>query len=156
MNMVQKVEHWGDLHHTKWLEVVRILLGLIIFSKGVTFISQTQVQQDWIIQNSTFGVSGLMAMVVIHTVALVHLVGGLLIMIGLITRFAVVIQIPILLGAILFVNSTRGLSFINSELWLSIVVLLLLIVCWVTGSGPYSLDHWIKNGYQNYKTQPRD
>jgi len=144
MNIVQKVEHWGDLHHTKWLDIIRMALGLLILGKGVSFISDTGVQQEWIVQNNTFGFSGLMAVVVLHIVAFVHLVGGLLIMIGLVTRFAVVIQIPILVGAIFFVNMTRGLSFLNSELWLSVIVLLLLILFWIVGSGPYSVDHVIK------------
>ena len=145
MNTVQKVEHWGDLHHAKWLDIIRIILGLVILFKGILFISQTDVQQDWIIQNNTFGFSGLMAVAVLHIVAFVHLVGGLLIAIGLVTRFAVVIQIPILIGAIFFVNLTRGFTFINSELWLSVIVLFLLIIFWIVGSGPYSVDSALKS-----------
>lgn len=144
MNIIQKVEHWGDLHHAKSLDIVRIALGLLILSKGIAFISQTNVQQEWILQNNTFGFSGLMAVGLLHVVAFIHLVGGLLIIMGLVTRFAVVIQIPILIGAILFVNSTRGFSFLNSELWLSVIVLLLLVLFWVIGAGPYSVDYLMK------------
>ena len=46
MNVIQKVEHWGDAHHAKWLDVVRIILGLIIFSKGIALISDTGYLQD--------------------------------------------------------------------------------------------------------------
>jgi len=144
MNLVQKIEHWGDVHHAKWLDIIRIVLGLLILSKGFAFVSDTEAQKDWIIQNSTFGFSGLMAMALVHTVALTHLVGGVLITMGLVTRFAVVIQIPILLGAIFFVNLTQGFSPLNSELWLSLIVLMLLILFWIVGSGPYSVDHWLK------------
>jgi putative oxidoreductase len=144
MNMVQKVEHWGDLHHPRWLDIVRILLGLIIFSKGVIFISSTGVQQDWIFQNKTFDGLGLMAVVLIHIIAFVHVIGGLLILTGLLTRMVVVLQMPILLGAIFFVNSTKGLLFLNTELWLSIVVFMLLVLFWIVGSGRFSADNWIK------------
>lgn len=144
MSLVQKIEHWGDVHHAKWLDLIRIVLGLLILSKGFAFVSDTEAQKDWIIQNSTFGFSGLMAMALVHTVALTHLVGGVLITLGLVTRFAVVIQIPILLGAVFFVNLTQGFSSLNSELWLSIIVLMLLILFWIVGSGPYSVDHWLK------------
>jgi putative oxidoreductase len=154
MNVVQKMEHWGDVHHAKWLDAVRVLVGLIILSKGIAFISRTDVLQDWI-RNSTFGFSGLMAMVVIHTVAFVHLVGGLLIIIGLVTRFAAVIQMPILIGAIFFVNAAHGLTFLNSELWLSVVVLALLIVIWVCGSGPFSVDNWMNTTYKAYNREPK-
>lgn len=144
MNLVQKIEHWGDVHHAKWLDVIRIVLGLLILSKGIAFVSDTEAQKDWIIQNSAFGFSGLMAMALVHTIAFAHLVGGVLITMGLVTRFAVVIQIPILLGAVFFVNLTKGFSSLNSELWLSIIVLMLLILFWIVGSGPYSVDHWLK------------
>lgn len=144
MNVVQRIEHWGDIHHAKWLDVIRIFLGLLILSKGIAFISNTEAQQDWMIKNSAFPFSGLMAMAVVHIVAFAHLVGGILITMGLVTRFAVVVQIPILLGAVFFVNLTKGFSPLNSELWLSVIVLMLLVLFWIVGSGPYSVDHWMK------------
>jgi putative oxidoreductase len=55
-----------------------------------------------------------------------------------------VIQMPIVLGAILFVNITKGLSFLNTELWLSITVFLLLVLFWIVGSGKFSADNWIR------------
>jgi putative oxidoreductase len=145
MNVIQKVELWGDAHHAKWLDVVRIILGLIIFSKGIALISDTGYLQDALFRNSIFGFSSVMASVVLHVVAFAHLVGGILITIGLVTRFAAVIQIPILICAILFVNISNGLSVLNSELWLSIIVLSLLVLFWVVGSGPISVDQQFKN-----------
>ncbi|MET3114237.1 putative membrane protein YphA (DoxX/SURF4 family) [Pedobacter sp. CG_S7] len=70
----------------------------------------------------------MMASLAIHIIAFAHLVGGILITIGLLTRFAVVIQIPILLSAIFFVNLSKGFSTLNSELWLSVIVLFLLVL----------------------------
>lgn len=148
MNVIQKVEFWGDAHHAKWLDVVRIILGLIIFSKGIALISDTTNQQEILITNSVFGFSGMMASVAIHIVAFAHLVGGVLITIGLVTRFAVVIQIPILICAVLFVNIANGFSTLNSELWLSILVLSLLILFWVVGSGSFSVDQQLKKKHQ--------
>jgi putative oxidoreductase len=144
MNVIQKVEHWGDAHQVKWLGIVRIVLGLIIFSKGIALISDTSHQQEILLKNSVFGFSEMMSSVAIHLVAFAHLVGGILIAIGLVTRFAVVIQIPILVCAIFFVNLTHGFSPINSELWLSIIVLCLLVLFWITGSGAFSVDQQIK------------
>jgi putative oxidoreductase len=144
MNVIQKVELWGDAHHAKWLDVVRIVLGLIIFSKGIALISDTGYLQDALFRNSIFGFSSVMASVLLHIVAFAHLVGGILITIGLVTRFAAVIQIPILVCAILFVNISNGLSILNSELWLSVIVLSLLVLFWVVGSGPFSVDEQFK------------
>jgi putative oxidoreductase len=145
MNVIRKIEHWGDVHQTKWLDFVRIILGLVIFGKGVSFISDTSTLQNLIVQNNIFGFSGMLISVAIHIVAFAHLVGGILITLGLVTRFAVVIQIPILIFAVFFVNLTKGFSMPNSELWLSVLVLFLLILFWVIGSGPLSVDEGLKN-----------
>ncbi|RQO67374.1 DoxX family protein [Pedobacter sp. KBW06] len=144
MTVIQRIEHWGDVHHAKWLDVIRIVLGILIFFKGIAIVSNTAVLQDLLLENNVFGFSGMMASVAIHIVGFVHLVGGILITLGLLTRFAVVIQIPILLCAVFFVNLSRGFSMLNSELWLSLIVLLLLVLFWVIGSGPFSVDHQMK------------
>ncbi|PYF69954.1 DoxX family protein [Pedobacter nutrimenti] len=144
MNVIHKIEQWGDVHRAKWLDIVRIALGLLIFFKGIALISNTAASQDLLLEHNVFGFSGMMASLAIHIVAFVHLVGGILITIGLVTRFAVVIQIPILLCAIFFVNISKGFSMLNSELWLSVLVLLLLILFWVVGSGPFSADQSMK------------
>ncbi|SEL50014.1 DoxX family protein [Parapedobacter koreensis] len=140
MNVIERIEHWGDAHHPRWLDVLRIALGIIIFLKGVTFLANTESLRRLIeethIQIYTWGA--------VHYVAFSHLVGGILIAIGLLTRVAIGFQLPILFGAVFFVNVTQGLSFLNSELWISIVVLALLLVFFVVGSGPYSLDHQMR------------
>ncbi|MNE72083.1 hypothetical protein D3C80_1679950 [compost metagenome] len=87
----------------------------------------------------------------LHIVGFVHLVGGILITIGLLTRFAAVIQIPILIIAVFFVNLSRGFSVLNNELWLSILVLLLLVLFWVVGSGPLSVDQAMKKRPNIYR-----
>ncbi|WP_131539287.1 DoxX family protein [Pedobacter nototheniae] len=145
MNVIRKIEHWGDVHQSKWLDFLRIILGLVIFGKGVSFISDTSTLQNLITQNNVFGFSSMLISVAIHIIAFAHLVGGILITLGLVTRFAVVIQIPILLFAVFFVNLTHGFSMLNSELWLSILVLFMLILFWVVGSGPLSVDEGLKN-----------
>lgn len=148
MTVIQKIERWGDLHTAKALDIIRIGLGILIFCKGIAIVSNTQGLQDLLLQNNVFGFSGMMASVAIHIVGFIHLVGGILIAIGLLTRFAAVMQIPILLFAVFFVNISRGFTMLNSELWLSLIVLLLLIMFWVTGSGPYSADHEMKKKHQ--------
>lgn len=144
MTVIQKIEHWGDVHHAKWLDLIRIALGILIFSKGIAIVSNTAALQDMLLQNNTYGFSGLMSSLGLHIAGFVHLVGGLFIAIGLLTRFSAVIQIPILLVAIFFVNLAQGFSVLNNELWLSIIVLLLLVLFWIVGSGPLSVDHMMK------------
>ncbi len=140
MNYVYRIENWAENHQVKWLASLRIVLGLIIFLKGLLFIMNTDALLA-MITNSAFD---LYAVLLVHLVALAHLLGGLLIMMGLITRIAVLFQIPILAGAIIFVNSKTGFFSIHSELALSVLVLVLLLLFLVFGSGKFSVDEWMK------------
>lgn len=152
MNLVEKVEHWGDAHHAKWLDIVRVILGLLILSKGLLFISETDAQIEWIHRNNSIGFSDMLTLTLVHIIAFAHIGGGIMIAMGLMTRFSVVVQIPILLGAIFFINLTHGFSLLNSELWISLIVLLLLALFWVIGSGPYSVDTWMKRRNKAHKS----
>ncbi|NQD70332.1 DoxX family protein [Sphingobacterium shayense] len=145
MNLVQKVEHWGDTHHPKWIDILRIALGIIIFAKGVGFVNDREAVAE-LFRQTNFQLSIWSA---VHYVVFAHLVGGLFIILGLKTRFAALLQIPILIGAVFFVNITNGFSYLNSEFWLSLAVLILLCAFLVLGSGKYSLDHLMdKPGYE--------
>lgn len=137
MNLIHRIELWGDRHHPRWLDVMRIILGVVIFAKGVSFIADTDSVAR-LLENTNFQLSIWSA---VHYIAFAHLVGGIFIALGLVTRIAVAFQLPVLFGAVFFVNITNGFSFMNSEFWLSLVVLILLLVFFVIGSGPYSLDH---------------
>ena len=141
MNTVEKIEAWGDRHHPKWLDILRIMLGLVITAKGYYFISHTDGLQQ-MIANSRFGqVSFLLA----HYIAFAHLIGGILIAVGLITRIAIIFQLPILIGAVIFFNSSTGIFSENStELWLSLLILFLLVFFLVEGSGPWSIDEYMR------------
>jgi uncharacterized membrane protein YphA (DoxX/SURF4 family) len=67
-----------------------------------------------------------------------------MIILGLFTRVAVIIQLPVLIGAVFFVNAGHGFMNVDSQLGLSILVLLLLFFFLLEGGGPYSLDRYVK------------
>lgn len=140
MNLIQKWEAYGETHHPAWLDTLRVALGLIILIKGIIFIADTSGLAD-LMQNNGWPWA---TMAVAHYVAFAHLVGGVLIVLGLKTRVAILFQIPILLGAIFLVNVHRGYFTSNGELILSIVVLLLLVFFFFWGSGPFSVDQYLR------------
>ncbi len=137
MNLVQKIERWGDNHHPRWLDILRIALGVTLFAKGISFVGDNTAVAE-LIRQTHFQLSIWSA---VHYLVFAHLVGGLFIIVGFQTRFAALMQLPILFAAVFFVNITRGFSFLNSELWISVGVLFLLVVFLISGSGKYSLDH---------------
>jgi putative oxidoreductase len=73
-----------------------------------------------------------------HYVVFAHIVGGILMVLGLFTRFACLIQIPILITAVIFVNTKGEMMRPYSELFLSIIVLFLLIYFLIVGNGQWS------------------
>ncbi|WP_018620899.1 DoxX family protein [Spirosoma luteum] len=140
MNVLNRVEHWGDTHHPAWTDGLRIVLGIILVLKGVSFISDTAY-----LANLVGGLHfSLWPVMIVHYVAFAHLMGGLLIALGCLTRLMVLLQLPILVGALFFVNIRQGFSPLNSELWLSAFVLTLLLLFLVIGSGRFSMDEYVK------------
>jgi uncharacterized membrane protein YphA (DoxX/SURF4 family) len=87
--------------------------------------------------------SSFVLVLVVHYVVFAHLMGGVLLALGTMTRLACIVQIPILLGAVIFINSSSGFWRPFSELGLSILVLVLLIYFLVVGNGPWSVDKFL-------------
>jgi uncharacterized membrane protein YphA (DoxX/SURF4 family) len=141
MNLLQKIEIWGDRHHPKWLDAVRIGLGIFLFWMGVLFIQNRDALTTLINENPSLVV---VSFWLAHYIVFAHLAGGVLIMLGLLTRLAVLVNIPILLGAVFFVHSPTGLFQVHSIPGLSVVVLLLLVFFLIEGSGPLSVDEYMR------------
>ena len=139
MNITDKISHWGDRHHPKILDSIRMLLGFFLVVKGIIFFNNAAYLRDLIIANRAILQSPQIITTLIYYVTYMHLVGGALIFLGLYTRLWALLQLPIVFGVVFFVNIVS--PFVNSELWLSILVLALLFLFVAIGSGPLSLDH---------------
>ncbi|MBK6635371.1 MAG: DoxX family protein [Chitinophagaceae bacterium] len=139
MNLIEKFEYWGDRHHPKWLDIIRIVLGVFLCYNGVDYLRNTSDLISLMKNTSPF--SEFMIILIGHYITFAHIIGGFFLTIGMFTRAACVIQIPILIGAIIFVNigATRDAFSPYSELFLSIIVLLLLVYFLIIGNGPLSV-----------------
>jgi putative oxidoreductase len=138
MSVLSNVESWGNSHRPGFLDFFRIALGIFITYKGLEFITHMNE-----LQNTTTGITNWFAGAALaHYIIFAHILGGPLIIAGLFTRIVCFLQLPILLGAVFFVNAPKGhLSIGNHmELWVSLVVLGGLIVFMIFGAGRYSLD----------------
>ena len=135
MNFLQRLEQWGNSHHPKWLDIIRIALGIFLCYKGIDFLMN---MSDLIGLMKSKSFSHFSYVLAGQYVVFAHILGGILLALGLFTRFACLIQIPILLGAVLFVNTNKDLLRPYSALLFSILVLLLLIYFLIIGSGPLS------------------
>jgi uncharacterized membrane protein YphA (DoxX/SURF4 family) len=138
MNIAHKISNWGDRHHPGILDVLRMLLGLFLLFKGVVFLNNAAYLRYLIIDAKAIRQSPEIITAIIYYVTYMHIVGGGLILLGLFTRLSALLQLPIVFAAVFFVNITS--PYIDSELWLSILVLALLVLFLLIGSGPFSLD----------------
>ncbi len=100
MNMVHKIERWGDNHHPMVLDLIRIALGVFLLLKGLAFMENSAFLKDMIENQNVVAISSGLLMTLVYYVTFAHLVGGALIAMGILTRFASIIQIPILVAAI--------------------------------------------------------
>lgn len=135
MNLLQRIEYWGDRHHPKWVDFLRIALGAFLVYKGVEFLENMSSMMNLMTNQVPF--SAFMLLLLSHYIVFAHVAGGVLLILGVLTRFACIIQIPVLLGAIIFINSDVLRPF--SELLLSLVVLLLLVYFLIAGDGALSV-----------------
>ncbi|QED37529.1 DoxX family protein [Antarcticibacterium arcticum] len=140
MITIRSLNKWANAHTYYPLDLLRVALGVFFFIKGIHFISQSQTLIELI--SPLEGFAG--AMLIIHYVAPAHLVGGILIAFGLLTRWAVLVQIPILIGAIL-INFVG--EMVPADLLIAVIVLLISIFFIFYGSGKHSADYMIKMGY---------
>jgi putative oxidoreductase len=140
MRLVSNIEAWADAHHPKYLDFIRLFLGIVLIAKGISFLGNT----DLIVRMLEDTSLEFLSISIAHYVIIAHLVGGILIAIGLVTRIAILFQVPVLIGAIFFVNIRENMSMLNSDLLLSLFVLVLLIFFFIYGSGPWSVDNYIR------------
>lgn len=137
MNLLHRLEHWGNSHHPKWLDILRMALGLFLCYKGVDFLQNMSALIS--IMNNTEGFTSLSFILLGHFIVFAHILGGILIATGFYTRLACLVQIPILAGAIFFISSGSNMVRPYSELFLSIITLLLLIYFLIIGNGPWAV-----------------
>ena len=123
-----------------WVVILRLVLGICLVYKGIDFIQNKDQLISYFEHSKTL--SNFIGFIAI--LPWVHIIGGLLIFLGLFTRLFSLIQIPILLGAIVFVNMTESAKGAQSELPFSFLMLVLVIVFFIEGGGFMSLDNYVR------------
>lgn len=115
---------------------IRIFLGVALFIRGVLLSSDPESLTQLAGSNQYYWWYSY--------IIVIHIVGGFLLAIGFITRVAALLQIPVLFGAVFFLHLQKGLMTVEQSLELSSLVLVLLIIFFLFGSGPLSVDNYIE------------
>lgn len=140
MSASHRFTEWIDAHRDVAFDLIRIYLGAALFVRGWLFIADSSALLALL--NESVDASFLSAAGA-HYVALAHLGGGFLLMLGLLTRAAALVQIPILIGAVFVVHLGEGLLATGQSLELAALVLFLLVLICLHGSGRLSLDYYL-------------
>jgi len=136
--------HKPRVNQPSWLTILRIALGIILIWKGINFIRDISVLRSMIEQTGV-GVFSRSSGVLAAIVGILSLLCGVFITVGLFTRISSIVMIPIIFVAIVFVNM-KNIERNAFELTLTIIVLVLLVLFAIKGSGPLSADEYFRRG----------
>ncbi|WP_310381417.1 DoxX family protein [Flavobacterium sp.] len=137
MSNIKSLNKWANAHTYLSLDLVRIALGVFLFAKGVSFISDTEYLENLL--SSIDKIGG--GMFLIHYIVPAHMIGGIMIVFGLLTRWAIIAQLPILIGAVI-INFMGQMNIQNLLLALFTLAICLFFVFY--GSGKNSADYYFK------------
>lgn len=139
MNRLFKIQDWADRHHPKWLDYFRIVLGLILIWKGVAFALNLHAF-TLLMADAGLGTAVTISLIA-HLIIVLHIIGGLMIALGSHTRLFSLLNIPILLVAVFFVNLPEHVFRPYAEFWFSCGVLVGLVCFLIEGDGVLSIEH---------------
>ena len=137
MDRVKSLNKWANAHTSYPLDLLRIALGVFLVFKGISFITNSQALTNEFSTLSNF-TEGMFAF---HYVAAAHMMGGVMIVFGLLTRWAIWAQLPILLGAVV-INFIGTFNVMNVILALITLAVCLFFLAY--GGGKHSADYYFK------------
>lgn len=136
MNEFLTLNKWFEKNIETAFSLIRIFVGFALFVRGIILIYEPSIftkltgSDQWYWWYSY--------------VIVIHIIGGVLLGIGLLTRLSALLQIPVLLGAILLFHLKEGLARVEQSLELSTLVLVLLVIFFLFGSGILSVDSYLE------------
>jgi putative oxidoreductase len=134
------------------LLIARIILGVILFAHGI----QKLIIVGFAKTFEQFEAMGIpLAIASSAFVTVVEFVGGLLLILGALTRIVVSLHIVVMVGAAIFVHASRGL-FAQDGGWELVAVIAACELTFATfGAGRYSVDHLVLPR-SRFRTIPAD
>lgn len=139
MNLLTKIQNWGDHHHPKWLDYIRIALGLTLVFNGISLAAHLN-DFTVMMHNAMLGTAVSISLIA-HFIIVFHLVGGLLIALGSHTRAFCLLNIFAVIAAIFFVSMESHIYEPYALFWFSAAILLGLAFFLVEGDGVLSIEH---------------
>jgi len=149
---MQHYKRWAEDHTDVFIALVRIYLGMGLLAKGIFFMANGDYLMK-LLQDS--GDLFIAPATVAHYVIPAHIIGGLLLTFGLLTRVAALLQLPILSGAMFWVYLPKAMAIEpRQNLEFAGLVLFLMVLIVIFGSGRWSLDNYLSRREPEMHPQP--
>jgi uncharacterized membrane protein YphA (DoxX/SURF4 family) len=139
METQHDIRQWNVSRYTFFHLSVRLAVGLLLLLKGIYFVSNSHHLLRMVNETNM----GIGAQFLVPYITFAHMFGGAFIILGLLTRVAIILQLPIVIGA-LYYNLASNEFGTGLELILSTLVLVGLIYLFLKGSGTISMDDYLK------------
>ena len=142
MKFLKQINKKDKRNTSKSLVLVffRIFLGLALFIKGINFARNQELLEKVILNIALLEKLSFLKIVI----PFIHILGGFCIIIGVYSKLAILIQIPILLAAITILLIS-GAIFYYREILFAVTILILLFIYLKFGDGFYSWRNLINN-----------
>jgi putative oxidoreductase len=138
MKILDHVDRLTAKHPSVLMNLLRMALGIILIWKGIVF-GNNQHDIQIIIAGSPFD---FLSLLIVQYIIIVHFAAGTMILTGILTRVAVLFQLPIVIGAMFYAHPESIFSFSSGDF--TYIVFLLLITFLIYGSGNISGDGYLK------------
>ena len=146
MNKIQSCKTWLRVHEDLFIDLLRIYLGCGLVVKAIFYMNNRDLLNQMITDSDIGWIGGSM---IAFYVILAHLVGGIMLALGLLTRIAAFAQLPILLGAVFALYLPR-FAVIEPRQYLEYTALVafLLALFAVFGAGRFSFDYMMSRKWR--------
>jgi len=133
LTRAERITAWQWVHNSTGYDLIRMFLGAALLVRGIYIALNPGALTDLAGGRPLDWTS--------YYIMIAHIAGGLLLLIGWLTRFGALIQIPVLVSAVFFVDIQTGLARDDQSLELSGLVLMILAVILIFGPGRLSLAY---------------
>lgn len=128
MKKLMEIRIWGA-NHPKWVGYLRILLGIILIWRGVSFLLNLNLLDLYLKETGLDDTLGLSISInfLAQLIVITNLFGGICIALNIYARMFCLFNLPIVLGAVFFVNMRIDGFTPHSQFWIPLVVLLCMV-----------------------------
>lgn len=138
LHTFDNIQKWSEKHHKGWMDILRIVFGLLLHLKGLYF-----MYHSWSVMDiGPYHVPKESVILLVHFLAFINILLGTFILIGVGTRISCLILIPTMIIELFFSNPEINNTF---QILYSLLILVLSVFFFLQGDGRFSMRQYMNN-----------